>query len=167
MPCPFIGAVKISGVSAIDPMHYFQQIPFRCFKDNVIVVVHEYIAVDQYSVTFMVIFDDFEKVNPVLIRNKYRLSFIPSAGNMIHSAWIFYPEWSPHAETILQSTHNVKYQGLTPFIVHLGCFEKMANAFFRISLSSLRLAFSFCSFLNSSSWGFRCPFPGKLPDGSS
>src|SRR3989338_4747741 len=52
-------------------------------------------------------------------------------------------------------------------VFHLGCFEKMANAFFRISLSSLRLAFSFCNFLNSSSLGFRCPFPGKLPAGSS
>src|SRR3989338_148579 len=52
-------------------------------------------------------------------------------------------------------------------VFHLGCFEKMANAFFSISLSSLRLAFSFCNFLNSSSLGFRCPFPGKLPAGSS
>src|SRR4030066_506446 len=52
-------------------------------------------------------------------------------------------------------------------VFHLGCFEKMANAFFRISLSSLRLAFSFCSLRSSSSWGFRCPFPGKLPAGSS
>src|SRR3990170_7440792 len=136
MPYPFIGAVKISGVYAIDSMHYFQQIPFRCFKDKVIVVAHEYIAVDQYSVTFMVIFDDFEKVNPVLIRNKYRLSFIPSAGNMIHSAWIFYPEWSPHAETILQSTHNVKYQGLTPFIAFIvpSLSSLLASSLFEASI---------------------------------
>src|SRR3989338_5105783 len=52
-------------------------------------------------------------------------------------------------------------------VFHLGCFEKMAKAFFSISLSSLRFAFSFCSFLNSSSCGFRCPFSGKLPVGPS
>ena len=46
-------------------------------------------------------------------------------------------------------------------ILHLGRFEKMAKAFFKISRSSLRSAFSRFRRLNSSSSGFNLPFPGK------
>jgi hypothetical protein len=46
-------------------------------------------------------------------------------------------------------------------VVHFGPFEKMTNAFFKMSRSWRRMSFSRCTRLSSSSAGLSLPLPGK------
>ena len=52
-------------------------------------------------------------------------------------------------------------------IFHRGCFEKMANAFFNMSRSSVTSTNDFLIFRSSSASGFMCPLPGNASSLSS
>jgi hypothetical protein len=52
-------------------------------------------------------------------------------------------------------------------VFYLGCFVKMAMAFFSISFSSRKLAFSRFNLRSSSSSGLRLPLPGNAYSGSA
>ena len=64
----------------------------------------------------------------------------------------------PYLPRIIAAFRYIEYN--EP-VFHFGCFEKMANAFFNISLSSLISASSRFKRRSSSSSGFKRPLPGK------
>jgi len=59
-------------------------------------VIHQDIAVDQNSITVMVILKDLEEFYPVPIFQEDVFSFVSSTGDVIQSGRIFYPDWSSH-----------------------------------------------------------------------
>ncbi len=52
-------------------------------EDQMIVIIHDGIAVDEDAETVMVVFEDFEKLQPVGIIKEYLPSFIASACDVI------------------------------------------------------------------------------------
>jgi hypothetical protein len=61
MTAPSIFAVKVTCIAAIDPVHHFQKVPPWRLQDQVIMVIHQDIAVDQDSIPVVIVLDDLEE----------------------------------------------------------------------------------------------------------
>ncbi len=96
MPAPSIFTIEVTRIAAIDPMHHFQKVPFRCLQEQVIMVIHQNIAVNQNSITVVIVLEDIEEFHPVPILQENVLLFVSSAGDVIQRGRIFYPNRPTH-----------------------------------------------------------------------
>jgi hypothetical protein len=100
-------------------MHDLQEIPLGCFQDEMIMVVHQDIGMNQDTKAIMVILHEAKELYPVLCIKKDFSPLIPTAGNMIQSSRIFNPNSSSHSLYISYPQRYVKFQGLTPSLLLL------------------------------------------------
>jgi hypothetical protein len=107
-------SIEIVRVSPIYPMHDLQEIPLGGFQDEMIMVVHQDIGMNQDTIAIMVILHEAKELYPVPCIKKDSSPLIPTAGNMIQGSRIFNPNSSSHSLYISYPQRYVKFQGLTP-----------------------------------------------------
>jgi hypothetical protein len=78
-------------VSAIDIVHDSAEVAFRCFDQEVIVVAHEDVTVEEISVFFLGFFQVCLEFLIIGFGMKDFLTLIPAAGHMIKRPRIFNP----------------------------------------------------------------------------
>jgi len=147
MPHPHMPSIEKVRVSPIYPMHDLQEIPLGGFQDEMIMVVHQDIGMNQDTIAIMVILHEAKELYPVLCIKKDFSPLIPTAGNMIQSPRIFNPKRSSHSLYISYPQRYVKFQGLTPMSPYLPLCS-LFTLIGSIELLSLYLLRSFYSHRN-------------------
>jgi len=56
-------SVAKAGRASVDPMHTLQEVSLRSLKNEVVVSVHEHIAVQEYSIARVIVQEDFKKLS--------------------------------------------------------------------------------------------------------
>ena len=83
-PCPF--DIKIGGISAVDMVHDLGKIAGRRIQQQVIMVVHQTIGVDDRMVSFGGGLKIFQKPFPVTLALENGLAFVAAGGDVIKCA---------------------------------------------------------------------------------
>ncbi len=91
-----MATVEVSRVTAVYPVHHLEQVALRCLQYDVIVIVHEHIAVYEYSISLTVLAKYVEESHPVGVIKNYLLSLVPPACDVIQRPGILNSQRSAH-----------------------------------------------------------------------
>ena len=83
-------------------MHYFQKISLRGFDDEMIVIIHENITVDENSVATVIIIKDCQELFSIPIIKEDFLPLIASTGDVIKSPIVFYSKRPSHEQLYIK-----------------------------------------------------------------
>ncbi len=89
MAVPMMVPIEGLGVDSAYLAHPGRQVCFRCFNQQMIVVVHETISVTQPVKTLHHLPQNPEELIPITVITEDIPPGIAPRGNMINSAWIF------------------------------------------------------------------------------
>jgi hypothetical protein len=79
----------------------------------VVVIAHEAVSVTNPVVAFIDPNKSVEKVFAILIVLEDRFSLVTATGDVINSAWVFYPEGAYHIGIVSRCDRNIKTKDLT------------------------------------------------------
>jgi hypothetical protein len=89
MPRPVVSLIERLGIDPIQLPHTEREIPFGCFDEEMIVVVHETIGMTAPAVVLVDLCEDLKKRITIDIVLENILLLVPSGCNMIYSSRIF------------------------------------------------------------------------------
>ena len=115
-PLP-VGRVEPFGIGPLQPLHSRHQIRLRRFQQNMKVVAHQNIRMDNPARPFAHLPQGGQKQTPIFVRAENRLLAIPPVHHVIDGPRIFQSRFPCHGpiSTILLSTVNYYNMKLAPF----------------------------------------------------
>jgi hypothetical protein len=113
MSDPVMPTVEPRGVTQIEPLHRPTEMNFDQLDQQIIVIVHQHVAVDTDAKTINQSGKQFQKVASIAIIPKDGPPFIAAPGDMVKAANIFNPQGSSHGKSLcrhfaLRQMLNVK-----------------------------------------------------------
>jgi len=113
-PVPLIESLR---VESIQLSHADRKVAIRGFNENVI--AHEAVSVTNPVVAFIDPNKSVEKVFAILIVLEDRFPLVTAAGDVINSAWVFYPEGAYYIGILSRCGRNIKTKDLTLILLIL------------------------------------------------
>lgn len=88
--------IVIGGICTVDMVHDLRQIPARSLQQEMIMIVHQAVSVNEGAIALVCRLQVREKLNPVQIAFEYCLSLIPSCGDVVKCTGIANTERPGH-----------------------------------------------------------------------
>lgn len=98
----FVATIVIDRIRSVKMLHKALRVCFRSPDKKVKMVVHEYIGMYLNAVKLYVRSKDLQKFDPIMIVAKNFPFFITTAGYVVPSTRVFYPERSSHGDDITE-----------------------------------------------------------------
>ena len=89
-------SIKVARITPIQTVHYLEKISFGCLEDEVIMIVHQNIGMDQNPVAIMIIGQNAQEVCTILLIQKYLPPLVPPTRNVVQRPIEFYSYRSSH-----------------------------------------------------------------------
>lgn len=96
MPATLALGTEVGSVRAIQVMHHLGQIRFRRFQQEVIMIPHQHVSMQDTAETLPGNRKILLEPSVIPLRNKYLLAFIPSCRDVIKQPGKFDPQWPGH-----------------------------------------------------------------------
>lgn len=96
MPASFVFAVEKGSVGDIEIAHKVGEIASRCFQEKVEMVVHQYVAMENYIIILLTLRKNLKELLSIMIACKKVFAFVAAMGDMIDCAWILNSKGSDH-----------------------------------------------------------------------
>ena len=120
MPAKFVVTIVSTGESSLKPLHPSNQIGFRSFHQEMIVITHDHITVNLPPCLFACFTQAFQQRSAFSGPSKDHLPPISPAHHVIKRAWEFDSNLPRHTGILNELTGsmkdpNIRIIGLTPF----------------------------------------------------
>ena len=126
-------------VESIQLSHADRKVAIRGFNENVI--AHEAVSVTNPVVAFIDPNKSVEKVFAILIVLEDRFPLVTATGDVINSAWVFYPEGAYYIGILSRCGRNIKTKDLT-LILHDASVHLPRARLHHVGLSAYCAVFS-------------------------
>ena len=83
---PLVAAIEISGIAAVDVMHYLRKIAIGSLNNQVVVISHEGITVNKRTVAPVALLEEVKKYQGVRIRQEDALFLVTTTHDVVEGS---------------------------------------------------------------------------------
>src|SRR5208337_1797722 len=109
MPCPSSLSVDVRGVRTIDIVHNVMQVTLRCLNDEMVVVGHKDVAVQEVAILILRLFEVVLHLFIVCLGKEDLPPLITTSGDVVAGPFVLYSYRSRHWLTLF----------LNPYLINL------------------------------------------------